>query len=276
LNNFSKPRIINNIRPISKTILSKNFSLNKSTLSSTIISKSNVHYILPSKNSKIFQKIKYSNNKNSRGKKLMLINDYVKKTKNTPNAWSVSLKFSKENTFNVKGEKDRLLESSYLSNKDYTDGNTMSLKCDNELYYNEFFRKSLKNYDTNFEEFKNRFVKPSEDIKTLCQKIKHPLKFNSGIPIDNKIKMLKERKNSIDKIIKNKSSSTLCSTKSIFGEESDKKFILELGQNFFKSISYKDNNKYYLNRNKPVVIKYMAKPKLNVPKFKNVNNINIF
>ena len=96
------------------------------------------------------------------------------------------------------------------------------------------------------------------------------------MPILKRIKILKEAKSSISKMQKNKSNNS-SSFKTFFEESNISKNNNDYSKNknIFENDFYKEYYNNSIEKKKPIIIKYLPKPKLSVPKYININNINL-
>ena len=190
----------------------------------------------------------YTNSKNS--KKFRIVNDYLKHN-NSNSSYKTSFR-NNDNKINVN---KKFFLKKYDKMIDTNKQNEALL----ETKTNEpsFFEANEK--DIPMKKFeKYRF------IQSLNKK--------SGIPIGKRIKLLKEAKCSINQMKKN-SFNSFSSYKSIFDDNNQNNY-------FDKSTIEKKKYKLIPFNNildkKPIIIKHLEKPKLEVPKFININQINLF
>ena len=98
---------------------------------------------------------------------------------------------------------------------------------------------------------------------------------NSSIPIFKKINILKEAKISINQMQKNKFNNSSSSYKTFLEESNNSKYNNNENKNIFENDFYKEYYSNNIYNKKPIIIKYFPKPKLSVPKYVNINNINV-
>lgn len=251
-----------------------------------------LHKVNSSKNN---QKIFLMPKRNNKTQGLTIINNFAKTVKNCSSLSNLNI--FKENEINCNIRKNPMYSLNKDSNKNI---NYNNIYVNEDLYNkNSISRisgnKSMKNVDsfiqskfeTNYflELYRDR-AKENEELNNLVNeniqryhKIKVNSVLNSSIPIKKKINILKEAKSSIEKIKKNKINSS-SSFRGFLDESNQSKFnnySTEKSKyyNDISSYNYKD---YYDNnfaKKRPMIIKYMPKPKLSVPKFININNIAI-
>jgi hypothetical protein len=284
--------------PFSKSLKSHNLA------SSTTKINNYINYTFSDKNNKYkyFHKVRSTKNnqkillmqkKYNKTQGLKIINNFPKTVKNN-SSWS-NFKYFKENdnNYNMKNPMN-------FMNKD------SKIKNNNNIYINEEFHsrnniskisgnKSIKNLDSFIQSkieandfleiYKDRYKENEALINLVNENIKryHKIKvnsvLNSSIPIKKKINILKEAKSSIEKMKKNKMN-TSSSFRGFLDDSNQSKLNNYSSEKskYFNDISsyyYKD---YYDNKfanKRPIIIKYMPKPKLSVPKFININNIEI-
>ena len=281
-NNYSKTPLLNS------NILSK--ALQNNYLSSTSKQKNYINYtfldknklnILKEKPNKKYHKKVINSHLNKRHK-LTIVNDYLQSFQKTSSNWLNSLKLTKENNINYKGSRnfnnnlDKETNFNYNNyfNEENTNRNNIS-KISNNLSYKTFLNENNGSTQTKIE--------PYEEIKMVgtgtindYSKVKIRSVINSSIPIFKKIKILKEVKSSINKFKRNNKFDSSSSFKTFYEESNTSKNSLDKIKNIFEINNYKD---YYYNNNienkRPIIIKYMPKPKLSVPKYVNVNSMKI-
>lgn len=299
-------KFFHNMNDYADLLYKNSFSktLKNNYLSSSASKKNNyINYTFSDKNNKNIEKI-ISTNKNkkilvmpkkhNKKSKLTIVNDYFKSFHNSSN-WSRSLKFSKESNINYKSIKNIMNNMSRDSNSNnniyneelYNRNNISKISNNNISMKNfESFLQSKNETNDLFDTYKERAKKENEELNNLINKNinkYHKIKVNSvlnySVPIKKRISILKEAKSSIDKIKKNRVNSS-SSFKGFFEESNHSKFnnySTEKNKHYNDVSSYyfKDNYENGIMNKRPIVIKYMPKPKLSVPKFINVNKIEI-
>ena len=176
-------------------------------------------------------------------KALRIINDHYKQfSKNNFNNSSTRIIFNQKNyTDRINYEKSNLKK--------------ISFKKFNKLIYDIKQDKEeieSKINDSNMNESSKSDI---YNIKTFEKiNLSHKLNKNIGLPIRKRIKFLKEAKNSINQMQKNSFNHSVIKTQK-----------LEMIK------PYND-----ISKKKPIIIKLFQKPKLNVPKFININKMNVF
>ena len=173
----------------------------------------------------------------------------------------------------------------FFNNKSYTErtyNNNNSKYQSYKLYNNNIFQNkfNLLINDTKQNKEKEETVESNkEDISnssiTQFNKINfmHKLNKKANMPINKRIKMLKDFKYSINQMQKN-SFNSFISYKSLFNYNNNQN-----SNNFayFRNSKLKTIKPYNdISDRKPIIIKHFSKPKLGVPKFININKMNIF
>ena len=257
-------------------------------------------YIHNNKSTKNYHKKLNSGYSNK--KKLTIVNDYFKKFQKTSSNWVNSLKLSKENNINYISSKNF---SNNIFSRNIINNISREFNINNNYYNEEIINKdniskisnnmSLKTflndnngqtqsknepYD-NMDTLKEKSVKLNDEIKNLLEntnnisKIKIHSVINTSMPIFKRIKLLKQAKNSINRIQKNIMNSS-SSFKTFLDENNISRINnYSLEKNNFNGINHyniKDYNYNDISNKRPIIIKYLPKPKLSVPKFININN----
>ena len=228
---------------------------------------------------------KVLNTKRNQRPKLTIVNDYFQSLQKATNNWRNSLKFSKESNINYKssrnfGQNNIIKEINLYNNNNNYNNEVLTNRDNISKFSHNNSTKSFLNENFGAYQSKNdflnihkeRYIKLIDELKIINNFSKKKINsvFNKPIPICKKLKILKEAKNSIDKITKSRINSS-SSFKALFEESNIS------NNNEIKSYHYKDYNGNISNisSKKPVIIKYNPKPKLTVPKFVNINNIQV-
>jgi hypothetical protein len=198
-----------------------------------------------------------------KSKQFRLVNDYLM---NIPkiNYKGNSLK----NFFNNKSYTERTYNSSYNKYQPYNNTflqNKFNLLLKNDIKENKGKEATL---ESNKEDNSNSSI-AQFDKKNFMYKLNK----NGNMPINKRIKMLKDFKYSINQMQKN-SFNSFISYKSLFNYN-DK----QNSNNYpnFRNYKLKTIKPYNdISDRKPIIIKHFPKPKLGVPKFININKMNIF
>ena len=199
-----------------------------------------------------------------KSKQFRLVNDYLM---NIPkiNYKGNSLK----NFFNNKSYTERTYNSSYNKYQPYNNNsflqNKFNLLLKNDIKENKGKEATL---ESNKEDNSNSSI-AQFDKKNFMYKLNK----NGNMPINKRIKMLKDFKYSINQMQKN-SFNSFISYKSLFNYN-DK----QNSNNYpnFRNYKLKTIKPYNdISDRKPIIIKHFPKPKLGVPKFININKMNIF
>lgn len=298
----------NNSNTLTKTLLAKTLH-NQLFSNSTPKFKNYINYTFSDKNHKFihktksntkFQKYPYASKRNKSIRDI-LESEYPKKGKKTLNNNYInfkSLKSAKEDNTNNKSTKYSGSIKTY--NNDYYNeevlnrdnlskfSNNISFKHTDKFYIdniktipskletNDFFEITENSVKTN-DEFKNLYRDNNYNINYNNFNINTMIKFKSSLPIFKRINILKEVKSSIDKIKKNKFNNS-SSFKTMNDESLQSKinnYSSEKNKYKISTYRFKSYNDTMLNK-KPIIIKHMPKPKLSVPKYNNINNIQIF
>jgi hypothetical protein len=200
-----------------------------------------------------------------KSKQFRLVNDYLM---NIPkiNYKGNSLK----NFFNNKSYTERTYNSSYNKYQPHKNNNSFLQNKFNLLLKNDI--KENKGKEATLESNKE-----DNSISSIAQfdkmNFKYKLNKNGNMPINKRIKMLKDFKYSINQMQKN-SFNSFISYKSLFNYN-DK----QNSNNYpnFRNYKLKTIKPYNdISDRKPIIIKHFPKPKLGVPKFININKMNIF
>ena len=200
-----------------------------------------------------------------KSKQFRLVNDYLM---NIPkiNYKGNSLK----NFFNNKSYTERTYNSSYNKYQPYKNNNTFLQNKFNILLKNDI--KANKGKEATLES--NKEDNSNSSIAQFDKKnFMYKLNKNGNMPINKRIKMLKDFKYSINQMQKN-SFNSFISYKSLFNYN-DK----QNSNNYpnFRNYKLKTIKPYNdISDRKPIIIKHFPKPKLGVPKFININKMNIF
>ena len=199
-----------------------------------------------------------------KSKQFRLVNDYLM---NIP---KINYKGnSSKNFFNNKSYTERTYNSSYNKYQPYNNNSFLQNKF-NLLLKNDI--KENKGKEATLESNKE-----DNSISSIAQfdkmNFKYKLNKNGNMPINKRIKMLKDFKYSINQMQKN-SFNSFISYKSLFNYN-DK----QNSNNYpnFRNYKLKTIKPYNdISDRKPIIIKHFPKPKLGVPKFININKMNIF
>lgn len=216
-------------------------------------------------------------------------NNYISKTARESNDYFIkknSKKFRIVNDYLEQFKKSKIIGNSYktiINNKSYTERTSYENNKNNQSYNNiqqKKFYGFLKIINKHKGKLETKFLyetKQKDNNNTICHfdKLKdiHNLNKKTAIPINKRIKMLKEAKYSITQMKKD-SINSFNSYKTIFNYN-DK-------QNTFNFASFRNQRLKYIkpyndiSDRKPIIIKHFPKPKLEVPKFININNMKIF
>ena len=199
-----------------------------------------------------------------KSKQFRLVNDYLM---NIP---KINYKEnSSKNFFNNKSYTERTYYSSYNKYQPYNNNsflqNKFNLLLKNDIKENKGKEATL---ESNKEDNSNSSI-AQFDKKNFMYKLNK----NGNMPINKRIKMLKDFKYSINQMQKN-SFNSFISYKSLFNYN-DK----QNSNNYpnFRNYKLKTIKPYNdISDRKPIIIKHFPKPKLGVPKFININKMNIF
>ena len=199
-----------------------------------------------------------------KSKQFRLVNDYL------INIPKINYKGnSSKNFFNNKSYTERTYNSSYNKYQPYNNNSFLQNKF-NLLLKNDI--KENKGKEATLESNKE-----DNSISSIAQfdkmNFKYKLNKNGNMPINKRIKMLKDFKYSINQMQKN-SFNSFISYKSLFNYN-DK----QNSNNYpnFRNYKLKTIKPYNdISDRKPIIIKHFPKPKLGVPKFININKMNIF
>ena len=187
-----------------------------------------------------------------------IVNDYlIKLQKNNAlgNSHNVLFnnKYSEEKTYNINNNKIQSFKSIFQKKYNKLINNIKEDKLETRRVYETDKENNLTN--SNFDIFGS--------IRELNKK--------SGIPIHSRIQMLKDAKNSLNQMQKNSFNSFL-----FYKSMSDEQ---QISHNFdsFRNSNLRQIKPYNdISDRKPIIIKHFPKPKLGVPKFININKMNIF
>ena len=284
-NNYSTTPLLNS--NILTKALQNNYlpltSRPKNYINYTFLDK-NKNYILKAKSSKTYHKKALQSHLNKRPK-LTIVNDYLKSFQKTSSNWVNSLKLTKENNINFKASRNidnnpnkeanfNFNNYNNYFNEETTNRDNIS-KISNNLSYKTFLNENNGSTQTKIEPYEEMKIVGTGNISDYS-KVKIRSVINSSMPIFKKIKVLKEAKCSINKFKRNNKVNCSSSFKTFFEESNTSKNSLDKIKNIFEINNYKD---YYYNNNidnkRPIIIKYMPKPKLSVPKYSNVNSMKI-
>ena len=199
-----------------------------------------------------------------KSKQFRLVNDYLM---NIP---KINYKGnSSKNFFNNKSYTERTYNSSYNKYQPYNNNsflqNKFNLLLKNDIKENKGKEATLEN---NKEDNSNSSITQFDKMNFM-----YKLNKNGNMPINKRIKMLKDFKYSINQMQKN-SFNSFISYKSLFNYN-DK----QNSNNYpnFRNYKLKIIKPYNdISDRKPIIIKHFPKPKLGVPKFININKMNIF
>ena len=284
-NNYSTTPLLNS--NILTKALQNNYlpltSRPKNYINYTFLDK-NKNYILKAKPSKTFHKKALHSHLNKRPK-LTIVNDYLKSFQKSSSNWVNSLKLTKENNINFKASRNidnnpnkeanfNFNNYNNYFNEETTNRDNIS-KISNNLSYKTFLNENNGSTQTKIEPYEEMKIVGTGNISDYS-KVKIRSVINSSMPIFKKIKVLKEAKCSINKFKRNNKVNCSSSFKTFYEESNTSKNSLDKIKNIFEINNYKD---YYYNNNidnkRPIIIKYMPKPKLSVPKYSNVNSMKI-
>lgn len=251
-----------------------------------------INYTFSEKNYKLIHKNKsinfyhkLVNSKRNKKPKLTIVNDFFKSFQKSSNNWINSIQFSKKSNINYKSSRnipknDIMKESHFNSNyfEEVTNRDNISRINNNNNSTKYFLNENIGETQSKIESYdfmdiyKEKYIKLNEELKNIniFSKRKINTQFNKHLPIFKRLKVLKEAKNSIDKIRKNKINSS-SSSKAFFEESNISRLINNYSER--NRINYKDSYISNISSKKPIIIKYNPKPKLSVPKFININNI---
>ena len=291
--------IKNILTKVRKNNIFENSIIKRKNYINYTFSDKNINYIKKAKSSKKFKK-KSMNLKNNKRLKVAMVNNYIKSLQKTTNNWTNSINNTKEGFTNYKNAKNiiknRVKENNEYNNKYYNEellllDNINKISNNNSIKTNEMFdsikttplktesNKIFEMYKENSNKSNNKLDFLYKDNYQNNNKFKINSIFKSSLPIFKRINMLKDIKNSIDKIKKNNyNTSSSSSFKTIYYESNQSKFnnySLEKNKYEIRTYNYKGCYKNDISNKKPVIIKHIPKPKLSVPKFKNINNIEI-
>ena len=284
-NNYSTTPLLNS------NILTKELQNNylpltsrpKNYINYTFLDK-NKNYILKAKPTKTYHKKALHSHLNKRPK-LTIVNDYLKSFQKTSSNWLNSLKLTKENNINYKGSRNinnnpnkdtnfNINNYNNYFNEETTNRDNIS-KISNNLSYKTFLNENNGSTQTKIEPYEEMKMAGTGNISDYS-KVKIRSVINSSMPIFKKIKVLKEAKCSINKFKRNNKVNFSSSFKTFFEESNTSKNSLDKIKNIFEINNYKE---YYFNNNidnkRPIIIKYMPKPKLSVPKYSYVNSMKL-
>ena len=199
-----------------------------------------------------------------KSKQFRLVNDYLM---NIP---KINYKGnSSKNFFNNKSYTERTYNSSYNKYQPYNNNgflqNKFNLLLKNDIKENKGKEETL---ESNKEDNSNSSI-AQFDKKNFMYKLNK----NGNMPINKRIKMLKDFKYSINQMQKN-SFNSFISYKSLFNYNDRQN-----SNNYpnFRNYKLKTIKPYNdISDRKPIIIKHFPKPKLGVPKFININKMNIF
>lgn len=163
----------------------------------------------------------------------------------------------------------------YTNKRNYEKNNTnrIALKKFNKLIYDIKQDKKLEsriNENNIKESYRNNIYKMSKFEKINFMK---KLNRNLGVPINKRIKLLKEAKYSINQLQKN-SLNSISSYDSLYRQnthENNFNFSMIKTRELHMIKPYNDLSN--ISNKKPIIYKLLQKPKLNVPKFENINLI---
>jgi len=198
------------------------------------------------------------NNRSNNGNiKIKIVNDYLKRLKKQ-NSLNSSLYYDSNNKYNTE-------RTHYFYHQNHYENNS-----NNDHIFMKKFNQLMKDINQDKEDLPE--IKKDDNFRVLkfgsLNSINN-IKKNSSIPIGRRINMLKEAKYSINKMKKDiVNTNSFSSFNSIF-DNTNKINSLQLSSFRNPKIkvikSYKD-----LSNQKPIMIKHLKKPKLNVPKFINM------
>ena len=251
-----------------------------------------INYTFSEKNYKLIHKNKsfnfyhkLDNNKRNKKPKLTIVNDFFKCFQKSSNNWINPILFSKKSNINYRSSrnitKSNIMKESHFNNnyfEEVTNRDNISRINNNNISTKYFLNENIGETQSKIDSYdfmdiyKEKYIKLNEELKkiNIFSKGNINTKFNKHLPIFKRLKVLKEAKNSIDKIRKNKINSS-SSSKAFFEESNISRLINNYSER--NKINYKDSYISSISSKKPIIIKYNPKPKLSVPKFININNI---
>lgn len=277
---------------LSKNLISK--PLNKTSTSKKI---NYIHYTFSEKTNKLLHKAKSNKNHNkilfnsnlNTKPKLHIVNEYLKSFKKSLNLSNSTLFLKdKNNTTNSSLNKlyntNKNKEINYnnynniFNKEEFLNKNNIS-KISNSISFKSFLNDNNGSTHSKIEPYEliqlgpNNSKNNTNNIHTFS-KLKLRSVINSSIPIFKKINILKEAKISINQMQKNKFNNS-SSYKTFFEESNISKYNNNENKNIFENDFYKEYYSNNIYNKKPIIIKYFPKPKLSVPKYVNINNINL-
>ena len=192
-----------------------------------------------------------------------------------------SQQFKIVNDYLIKLQKNNALGNSHnvLFNNKYSEEKTYNINNNKIQSFKTIFQKKYNKLinDIKEDKLKTRRVyetdkenNPTNSNFDIFGSIRE-LNKKSGIPIHSRIQMLKDAKNSLNQMQKNSFNSFL-----FYKSMSDEQ---QISHNFdsFRNSNLRQIKPYNdISDRKPIIIKHFPKPKLGVPKFININKMNIF
>ena len=187
--------------------------------------------------------------------------------------------------FYLRKNKENVSTHNMINNMNYKEKNYYEKNKTNQSKNNLFLQKFNK-YTYDIKQDKQQLLsKTKQDILYIENKVEqnkmpkieklnfiHKLNKNLGIPINRRIKILKQAKYSINQMKKN-SFNSFGSYKSMFNNDNKKNVFIN---SFMKNQRMKQIKTFKdISDRKPVIVKLLQKPKLTVPKFININKIKI-
>ena len=218
-------------------------------------------------------------------------NSYINNTSRDRNNYAIKknsniFKIVNNNTkFFLRNNKENNLYNNMINNKNFAEKTYHEKKNRNQSTNNLFLQKFNK-YIYNIKQDKEQFLsKANSDVLYIKNKDEpnkmakieklnfiNKLNKNSGIPINKRIKILKQAKYSINQMKKN-SFNSFASYKSMFNNDNKQNSYINSymkNQRMKQIRTFKD-----ISDRKPIIIKLLQKPKLTVPKFININKMKI-
>lgn len=216
---------------------------------------------------------------------------YINNTSRDRNSYAIkknsnTFKIVNNNTkYFLRNNKEHNSYNNMINNKNIADKTHYEKKNRNQSTNNIFLQKFNK-YIYDIKQGKEQLLsKTNSDVLYIKNKdeqnkmIKieklnfiNKLNKNSGIPINKRIKILKQAKYSINQMKKN-SFNSFASYKSMFDNDNKQNSSInsyKKNQRMKQIRTFKD-----ISDRKPIIIKLLQKPKLTVPKFININKMKI-
>lgn len=253
-NRRNSPTLINNTNEY-KHKLTTAFLKNKKPI--TLINSNSFKIFHPIQKNYINYTIIKNNLEHNYKYNTMKENDTIKKNSKTLRIINEHFNQFSKNNFN--NSTKRII----FNHKNYTDRINYEKNNVNKIAFKKFYKliydikQDKEDIESKINESNMNESSKSDvyNIKTFEKiNLANKLNKNKGIPINKRIKFLKEAKNSIYQMQKNSFNHSVIKT-----------------QNLEMIKPYND-----ISKKKPIIIKLFQKPKLNVPKFININKINVF